>query len=132
MPVLKKQNWLRLVMTRTPSWMRSTEEYLCLVQPIALHYAYRTRQDLDDLIQVGRLGLINAVKGFRASEHRPFSAYARPQIRGAILNYLRYQAGLIRLPRRIEEHVHRLRRQGGNNLSTADDLVLLHYANKTR
>ena len=103
MPGLKKQHWLRLVMTRTPPWMGSTEEHLGLVQPIALHYAYRTAQELDDLIQVGRLDLINAVKGFRASEQRPFSAYARPPIRGAILNYLRAQAGLIRLPRRIEE-----------------------------
>ena len=99
MPVLKKQNWLRLVMTRTPPWMRSIEEYLGLVQPIAQHYAYRTRQDFDDLFQVGRLALINAVKGFRASEQRPLSAYARPHIRCAILNYLRDQAGLIRLPK---------------------------------
>ena len=45
-------------MTRTSPWIRSTEQHLGLVQPIALHYAYRSGQDLDDLIQVGRLGLI--------------------------------------------------------------------------
>ena len=131
MPGLKKQHLLQVVMPRTSPWIRSTEQHLGLVQPIALHYAYRSGQDLDDLIQVGRLGLIKAVKGFRAGDDRPFSAYARPHIRGAILHYLRDQAGLIRLPRRVEEHVQRLRSQGAETLSPADDLVLLQYFNKT-
>ena len=44
---------------------------------------------------------------------------------------LRDQAGLIRLPRRVEEHVQSLRSQGGETLSPADDIVLLQYFNKT-
>ena len=35
-----------------------------LVHPIAKHYALRTGQDRDDLIQVGRLGLIKAANRF--------------------------------------------------------------------
>jgi len=46
---------------------------LSLVKPIAAHYARSTGQDQDDLIQVGRLGLIRASKLFIESEGNPFT-----------------------------------------------------------
>jgi len=45
--------------------------------------------ELDDLIQNGTLGLIDAVRRFDPSKGIPFPAYARYRIRGAILDALR-------------------------------------------
>ena len=42
-----------------------------LVTPIALHYARIARQDKDDLIQVGRLGLIKAAGLYQNSLRFP-------------------------------------------------------------
>ena len=41
---------------------KQIEEHLQLVRPIALHYAFRTGQDKEDLTQVGMLGLIRAAQ----------------------------------------------------------------------
>lgn len=45
--------------------------------------------ELDDLIQTGTLGLIDAVRRFDPSKGIPFAAYARYRIRGSILDALR-------------------------------------------
>jgi RNA polymerase sigma factor for flagellar operon FliA len=44
---------------------------------------------LDDLIQAGTLGLIDAVNKFDPTKHVPFKSYAQFRIRGAILDSLR-------------------------------------------
>jgi RNA polymerase sigma-B factor len=88
--------------------------YRALVRPIALHYRQRCSEPLDDLIQVGLLGLLRAAELYRAESATPFEAFARPHIRGAVLHYLRDVAQPIRLPRRIDEQrlqLARLRRE---------------------
>jgi RNA polymerase sigma factor for flagellar operon FliA len=45
--------------------------------------------ELEDLIQTGTLGLIDAVRRFDPSKGIPFPAYARYRIRGSILDSLR-------------------------------------------
>lgn len=67
---------------------RRVRQHLDLVLPLARYYVLRTNVDMDDLIQVGRLGLIRAANLYSESRGVPFSAYARPHIRGAILHYL--------------------------------------------
>ena len=94
---------------------RRVRASLDLVTPIALHYARIARQDKDDLIQVGRLGLIKAAGLYQSASKIPFSAFARPHIRGAILHYLRDSVGLVRLPRRVQERAQMLLRQQGQN-----------------
>lgn len=81
-----------------------------LVRPIALHYGALCRESVEDLTQVGLLGLLRAAELFRPSEQIPFPAFARHHVRGAILHYLRDQAPTIRLPRRQQELEDRLRR----------------------
>ena len=93
---------------------------LSLVKPIAAHYARSTGQDQDDLIQVGRLGLIRASKLFIESEGNPFTAFARVHIRGAILHYLRDNSGVVKLPRRIQERAQRLIRESAEQSSRAN------------
>lgn len=86
------------------------DRYRQLVRPIALHYAARCPEPLDDLIQVGLMGLLRAAERFEAATSTPFDAFARPHIRGAILHYLRDRAQPIRLPRRLQEQLDQRRR----------------------
>ena len=96
------------------------EQYQQLVRPIALHYHLRCAEPLDDLVQVGLLGLLRAAELYRRQRQTPFDAFARPHIRGAILHYLRDTAPAVRLPRRLEEQhqqLVQLRRQLGQPAS---------------
>lgn len=69
------------------------EAHLHLVPPIAhrLHRALPPSFDIDDLLAVGNLALIHVATRYRPLEHggTPFSAFARPRIRGAILDSVR-------------------------------------------
>jgi RNA polymerase sigma factor for flagellar operon FliA len=66
-------------------------ENLPLVRYIAARIASTipASVELDDLIQTGTLGLIDAVRRYDPSKGIPFPAYARYRIRGAILDALR-------------------------------------------
>lgn len=83
-------------------------QYQQLVRPIALHYQRRCAEPLEDLIQVGLLGLLRAAELYSRQRQTPFDAFARPHIRGAILHYLRDTAPAVRLPRRLEEQHQQL------------------------
>ena len=105
-------------------------QHLPLVHPIAKHYALRTGQDRDDLIQVGRLGLIKAAIRFSPTGDNTFAAFAKPHIRGAILHYLRDRVALVRLPRRVEERGLQLSRC--NRKTTAEEAQTQRmYASKS-
>ena len=83
--------------------------YRGLVTPIAVHYGRRCPEPLDDLVQVGLLGLLRAAELYQPQTTTPFEAFARPHIRGAILHYLRDSALAVRLPRRQMELHDKLR-----------------------
>ncbi len=78
------------------------ESHMRLVEPLARRYARTSGQDRDDLQQVGLLGLLRAAERYEGQRDVPFSAFARPHIRGAILHYLRDRASIIRLPRAVQ------------------------------
>jgi RNA polymerase sigma-B factor len=78
------------------------EQHLPLVRALARRFA-RRGEDLDDLVQVGSIGLINAVDRFESSRGCPFEAYAVPCILGEIRRHLRDGCSVIRLPRRTQE-----------------------------
>ncbi|MDA0716626.1 MAG: sigma-70 family RNA polymerase sigma factor [Cyanobacteria bacterium] len=105
-------------------------EYYRLVTPIAVHYCRRCPEPLDDLIQVGLMGLLRAAELYKPQTMTPFGAFARPHIRGAILHYLRDSALAVRLPRRQMELHDKLRRLKASwsiekgQEPTADDLRL--------
>ena len=97
-----------------------------LVRPIAIHYGRCCRESVEDLLQVGMIGLIRAAERFDAQQGTPFGAFARPHIRGAILHHLRDVAPSVRLPRRqaeLQERMVRLERhllQQGRVATPAD------------
>lgn len=111
---------------------RRVEQHLRLVQPIARHYAQRSGEDRDDLLQVGYLGLIRAAGLYDSSKGVPFEAFARPHVKGAILHYLRDSRGLVKLPRRLQERAQRLNRCEDGTKQRGDDLVMALYRNQGR
>ncbi len=58
---------------------------------------------LDDLIQVGIIGLLKALENFDPSFNAEFATYAMPMIIGEIKHYFRDHARLVKLPRRLHE-----------------------------
>jgi RNA polymerase sigma-B factor len=93
---------------------RLVEAHRDLVRPIAIHYGRCCRESVEDLLQVGLIGLIRAAERFDSHQGTPFTAFARPHIRGAILHHLRDVAPSVRLPRRqaeLQERLLRLERQ---------------------
>jgi RNA polymerase sigma-B factor len=60
-------------------------------------------ESLDDLIQVGNIGLINALDRFDPSRDIKFSAYAMPTIVGEIKRHFRDKTWHIKVPRRLQE-----------------------------
>ena len=110
---------------------RQIQDNLHLVRPIARHYAQQTGLESDDLLQVGCLGLIKAYSRYEAQRGTPFPSFAKPHIRGAILHFLRDRAGLIRLPRAVEERAMKMMRNPERSpLSAADALAVDHYRSK--
>lgn len=67
------------------------EEYLPLVRRIALQMMARlpASVELDDLIQAGRIGLLDAWSRFEENTAATFETFASQRIRGAILDELR-------------------------------------------
>jgi RNA polymerase sigma-B factor len=74
--------------------------------PLVEHCARRFRnrgEPLEDLVQVGTIGLIKSVDRFDAERGVEFSTYATPTIIGEIKRYFRDKGWAIRVPRRLQE-----------------------------
>jgi RNA polymerase sigma-B factor len=78
------------------------ERMMPLVRHIARRYANRG-EPLDDLIQVGAVGLIKAVDRFDLERGVKLSTFAAPNIAGEIKRHFRDRGWSIRVPRDIQE-----------------------------
>ena len=67
-------------------------------------------EPLEDLVQVGAIGLIQAIDRFDPGRGVQLSTYAIPTIEGEIRRHLRDRGGTIRLPRRLQEARSRVMR----------------------
>jgi RNA polymerase sigma-B factor len=83
------------------------ERHLGLADALARRYG-RTRADADDLRQVARVGLIEAVQRFDADKG-DFVAFAVPTITGVLKRHFRDHAWLVRPPRSTQELSIRVR-----------------------
>ena len=76
--------------------------HLPLVQYLARRFRDRG-EPLEDLVQVGTIGLIKAVDRFDPERGVEFSTYATPTIVGEIKRHFRDKGWAIRVPRRLQE-----------------------------
>jgi RNA polymerase sigma-B factor len=95
------------------------QQYLPLVRRLARQHAGRG-ESLEDLVQVGSIGLINAIDRFELDRGVELSAYAIPSIVGEIKRHLRDRVGSIRIPRRLHEVNASLRASAAGLASTLE------------
>jgi RNA polymerase sigma-B factor len=69
---------------------------------LAAHYGGRG-VPMDDLRQVARTALVQAMRRFHGAGEHAFLAYAVPSIRGELKRYFRDMGWMVRPPRRIQE-----------------------------
>jgi RNA polymerase sigma-B factor len=73
-----------------------------LVRWLAAQYAYQA-VDVEELRQVGYLGLVLAVDRFDVDRGSDFISFARPTVQGEIRRWFRDKRRWVRLPRRLQE-----------------------------
>jgi RNA polymerase sigma-B factor len=73
---------------------------LGLVRKEAHYWVNQCKETYDDLLQVGSIGLINAIDKFEIGKGYAFSTFAIPYIRGEIQHYLRDKGSVMKMPRR--------------------------------
>jgi RNA polymerase sigma-B factor len=76
--------------------------YLNLVKYLASRFRNRG-EPIDDLIQVGTIGLIKAIDRFDTGRDVEFTTYATPTIVGELKRYFRDKGWAIKVPRRLQE-----------------------------
>jgi RNA polymerase sigma-B factor len=78
------------------------EQYMSLVRSLARRYSYRGEQ-LEDLVQIGAIGLIKAIDRFDLSRGVELTTYATPNIIGEIKRHFRDKGWSVRVPRGLQE-----------------------------
>jgi len=81
---------------------RLIEQYLPLVRSLARRYSYRGEQ-LEDLVQVGCIGLIKAIDRFDIDRGVELTTYATPNIIGENKRHFRDKGWSVRVPRGLQE-----------------------------
>lgn len=85
-----------------------------LVRGIASDY-HSANQD-EDLVQVGFLGLLNAIEHYDPNRGAPFLAFARHFVRGEIRHYLRDHSAVLRRPRWLDRLNGQIERAVGDHV----------------
>lgn len=85
------------------------EENMGLVWSIVKRFAGRGT-DVEDLFQIGAMGLIKAIDKFDTSFEVKFSTYAVPMIAGEIKRFLR-DDGLVKVSRTLKENCWKIKRE---------------------
>ena len=101
------------------------KDNITLVKKIAWHLHGRVSAiiEIEDLIQIGMLGLISAAQNYTPQKDASFSSYANIRIKGEILDYLRKNSNLCRATikmKKMSERAslmlrHKLGREPDNN-----------------
>lgn len=89
---------------------RLVEMNMGLVRKEAHHWKNQCRETFDDLMQIGSIGLIQAVERFDVGRGLAFSSFAMPYIRGEIQHYLRDKSPTVRVPRRWYTLLHQYKK----------------------
>lgn len=79
-----------------------------LVKKIARGLARRNTDPVEDIIQVGSVGLVKAIQLYNPKVSKNFKTYATYLITGEIRHYLRDKVSMIKAPREIYELAYRV------------------------
>lgn len=85
---------------------RARDQVITRCLPLAEHIALRYRgrgEPHDDLVQVARVGLVNAIDRFDDARGADFVSFAVPTIMGEVRHYFRDSGWSMRVPRRVKE-----------------------------
>ncbi len=88
---------------------RLVEENMGLVWSIVKRFVGRGT-DMEDLFQIGAMGLIKAIDKFDTSFEVKFSTYAVPMIAGEIKRFLR-DDGIVKVSRTLKENCWRIKKE---------------------
>lgn len=106
------------------------ESHLPLVRALARRYT-GLGAELDDLVQVGAVGLIKASDRFDPRKGVAFATFATPTIEGEIRHHLRDRSAGLRIPRKLQHlsrEVRRCRGQLTNRLGRSPTVAELAAA----
>jgi RNA polymerase sigma factor for flagellar operon FliA len=94
-----------------------------IVKKIAFYYRGRVGKilDVDDLLQLGMLGLVEAAHNYSPKENVPFAAYATLRIKGSIVDYLRKSSNLCRGTIRRKQDYEKAKRKLEKTLNREPD-----------
>ena len=81
---------------------RLVEQFIGLVEFLARRFRNRG-EPLEDLVQVGTIGLLKAIERFDLDREVEFSTYATPTIVGELKRHFRDKGWAVRVPRRLQE-----------------------------
>lgn len=83
------------------------KEHMQLVRRLAWHFHGRVGHfvEIEDILQAGYLGLVDASQRYSAREGVAFSAYAAIRIRGSIIDFLRRNSNLCRATITMQQKV---------------------------
>jgi RNA polymerase sigma factor for flagellar operon FliA len=96
-------------------------ENLELVKRIAYYYRGRVGKiiEIEDLLQLGMVGLVEAAHNYSPQNDVPFASYAKLRIKGAIVDYLRKSSNLCRGTIRRKQDYERAKRTLEKKLNRA-------------
>jgi len=99
------------------------EDHIQLVRRLAWHFHGRTGRfaEVDDLLQAGYLGLVDASQRYTAQEGVSFAAYAAIRIRGSIIDFLRRNSNLCRTTISMKQKVRKAQQALENQLGRAPE-----------
>lgn len=100
-----RERTLALIVSAQQGDERAVEEIIRLNMGLVRSVALRFRDrgtEMEDLIQIGSIGMLRALRSFDLSRGNAFSTYAVPLIIGEIRRYLR-DDGLVRVSRSIKK-----------------------------
>ena len=88
-------------------------------------------ENLDDLFQIGCIGMIKAIDNFDISQNVQFSTYAVPMIMGEIKRYLRDSTNPIRVSRSVRDTAYKaLKAREQLTAATQKDPTITEIANE--
>ena len=111
LPVLKNEEKQALFARIEQGDLTAREEYirgnLRLVLSVIKRFS-QSNENVDDLFQIGCIGLIKAIDNFDSSLDVKFSTYAVPMIIGEIRRFLRDSSNPIRVSRSLKDTAYNL------------------------